>query len=74
MVAVAAHRSPALPGRQDAIVPTPVRWKRPGRVVAYASDAVILVALVLSVPAVILLVGVPLALAGRALLWAIGWL
>lgn len=74
MVAVAAHRSAPLTREQGSIVPSPVRWQRPRRVVAYASDALLMVALVLSVPLVILLVGAPLALAGRALLWALGWL
>jgi hypothetical protein len=74
VVAVAAHGSAALPRGQDSIVPSRARWKRSGGAVANATDAVILIALTFSVPAVILLVGAPLALAARALLWGIGWL
>jgi hypothetical protein len=74
VTAVAARVSAALPRRQDMTVSTPVKARRPGRAVAYATDAVVMVAVVFSVPVVILLVGAPLALIGRALLWAIGWL
>jgi hypothetical protein len=74
VTAVAARVSAPLPREQGSIVPGPVRGRRPGRVVAYVSDALITIALVLSVPLVILLVGAPLALAARALLWALGWL
>ncbi len=74
MVTVAAHGSAALRPQQNSIVPSRARWKRPGGAVADAADAAILVALTFSVPAVILLVGAPLALAVKALLWVIRWL